>query len=151
MPGVPKTSPWTNHVVAELKRLIAADIYRDMSATTLADKLSDKFDVLITRNAVISQMRRSKIKSVRPPRGIASRRKFAKPQPTKRAKASAINPATQVSIFDHVEGQCRWPVAEVQPISQFRYCGGPVMDDACPYCAAHWRMSSSKNQPAVAA
>jgi len=42
-------------------------------------------------------------------------------------------------------------VTEVQPISAFRYCGGPVVDDACPYCAAHWRMSVSKYQPAVAA
>jgi hypothetical protein len=171
---VSKTSPWTEPADAELRRLCG----KKLSTRLISEGLYLKFSHDFSRNSIIGRMHRLKISNgIRPkgqdsrangtgkpapkPRGQSSQHQWASsPHFGKRpsiplpraAKASAvIDPATQVSIFDHVEGQCRWPVTEVQPISAFRYCGGPVMDDACPYCEPHRRMSSSKYQPAVAA
>jgi hypothetical protein len=170
----PKDSPWAEPVKAELKRLCR----ERMTTALIADALYVKFRHPFTRNAVIGQMHKLKISNGIKPRGQdwrangtrkpgpkprrqssqhqwASSPHFGKrpsiPLPRAAMAPAVIDPATQVSIFDHREGQCRWPVTEVLPISAFRYCGGPVMDDACPWCTAHWRMSRASYRPAVAA
>jgi hypothetical protein len=172
---LPKDSPWIEPVVDELRRLCRDKLSTGMIAAALSEKFGREF----TRNAVCGQMSKLKISNGRKPSSWRSTDMASKPREPKprsmsrqhqrlgspyfgtratvplpqaaKAIAAVIDPATQVSLFDHREGQCRWPVTEVQPIAQFRYCGGPVVDDACPYCEPHRRMSVTRYQPAEAA
>ncbi len=41
-----------------------------------------------------------------------------------------------VSIFDAGHGQCRWPLNDAVPVSEFRFCGAPVVAGQC-WCAEH--------------
>jgi hypothetical protein len=177
MPGTPKTSPWRDEaVVDELRRLCRGKV----TTALIADALYVKFGHPFSRNAVIGQMNKLKISNgirargqdwrangtgkpgpKRKPPGQSTSHQWAssplfgkrssQPLPKPAAAPMGIDPATQVSLFDHREGQCRWPVTEVQPISAFRYCGDRVADDACPYCAHHWRMSVTRYRRAEAA
>lgn len=170
MPGTPKTSPWRDEaVVDELRRLVL----QKLTTALIADALYVKFRHPFTRNAVIGQMHKLGIStglkggkaaknSAPTPRSVSRQhQRLGSPYfgtrtsvpvaKAVRATEAIVDPATQVSLFDHREGQCRWPVTEVQPISAFRYCGDRVADDACPYCAAHSRMSVTRYRPAEAA
>jgi hypothetical protein len=41
-----------------------------------------------------------------------------------------------ISIFDVGHGQCRWPLNDAVPISEFQFCGAPVVTGKC-WCALH--------------
>jgi hypothetical protein len=174
-----KNSPWTKPVVEELKRLCAESrrhASNPMTTATIADALYVKFRHPFSKNAVISQMRKLGITNGFQRNGwIGNRERASKPvarpdqprwirppwssvgtkkAPAKLAKASAavLDPATHVGLLDHRDDQCRWPVDEVSRAAPFlTYCGGAVVAEGCPYCAAHWRMSVRKHQPAEAA
>jgi len=58
------------------------------------------------------------------------------PQPRRRQIAALREPLVGgVGIFDVCWGDCRWPMTEVSPISDFRYCGAPVVDRC--WCSVH--------------
>lgn len=59
-----------------------------------------------------------------------------------RATADAlIAVAGGMSLFDIEPGKCRWPMTEVSPIAQFRFCG--VMAREGSYCREHHTRSIS--------
>ncbi len=160
---------WDAGMDAELSRLCA----QKLSCAVMANAISAKFNIIITRNSVIGRMHRLKIANGRRPTGrnrlkpraaapVAPKRKqgvlhpsfgdrTSKPLPKPVEAPVVISPKMHVSIFKHKDGQCRWPVTEVQPLSNFRMCGGKVMKTGCPYCEAHWRLAWVKYQKKVAA
>lgn len=49
--------------------------------------------------------------------------------------------AHAVTLGEAQEGQCRWPLTPTAPISEFRFCGAPVVVAGCSWCSHHCRMA----------
>jgi GcrA cell cycle regulator len=59
-----------------------------------------------------------------------------------------VSGASAVSLLDAQwhkgePSQCRWPLTEIIPISEFRFCGAPVVQ-GCSWCAGHLRRAQGR-------
>lgn len=150
---------WTPERIEELRRLADGNANAGQIATILN----------VTRNTVVGKCRRAKITlhgaPVIKPDGPRKRRRSHKrrpltlvlpgarhaltvpeskpaPIPNSYAAIDLANAPQGLSIFAIGRDQCRWPLNDVDPISQFRMCG----KESCgSYCASHARRAYGRN------
>jgi GcrA cell cycle regulator len=134
---------WSDEQIAKLREMTAAG----ESARTMADAIGT------TRNAIISKARKLDIAMGKKPPPAKARRAFLQ-MPSKHVPAKAgsqpappaLPPASPhpdgcvpVSFWDVTAMQCRWPLTDPAPISDFRFCGAPAVS-IFGYCAHHMRI-----------
>jgi GcrA cell cycle regulator len=148
---------WTEEHVTRLREGAAAG----KSAGDIATGLG------VTRNTIIGKLRRMKIpleselaqqrriltlasdkKETTPAR--PRRPKMFRPKIVKLVPARVLAPAPApklpevlspgISLFDIEANQCRYPLADAVPLSDFLFCGLPTKDDKCSYCQSHWEL-----------
>jgi hypothetical protein len=144
----PRNTFWTDERDAELRRLQADRC----SAGVIAGALGT------TRNAVIGRLRRIGLSPLSQASGgshiyrlrsLHSRaQRIVAPPEMPPAEAVADLPIDQspfaVSIFQHREGLCKWPLNATTPIHDHLWCGAAVVVNGCPYCARHFAVSRNK-------
>jgi GcrA cell cycle regulator len=153
------TFAWTEEHVTRLRDGAAAG----KSAGEIA------VDLGVTRNTVIGKLRRMKIplESVlaqqrriltlaldkkEPTPATPRRPKMFRPKIVKPVPVPVLAPAPKlpevlspgISLIDIEANQCRYPLNDVEPISEFLFCGLPTMDDKCSYCQSHWVLCYGK-------
>jgi GcrA cell cycle regulator len=138
-------SLWTDKVVAALTELWAD---KEISAAHIANRLSHKFGVVISRNAILGKAHRLGLPSRReaspskqrrvptlrkPP---APRKRIVEPRLTAETIVDANIPFEQrKTLLELTSKTCRWPVGEPGEPGFF-FCGAEP-DEDCVYCAAH--------------
>lgn len=88
--------------------------------------------------------------------GIKAKRKhrakwvpsFARPVPIPAAPLEDI-PSPGVSLWEAGTGQCRWPLTEAAPVSDFLFCGAPVANEGCSWCVRHRKVAMLPVRAAV--
>ncbi len=141
---------WTSEMDAELTRLR----HERFASSEIADYITDKFGIYLTRNAVIGRALRlglphlprnggrhpsvttSRAK-VRRPRTHALGRK-AKPKHKRIEWAHDIGSMRLLSLFDLADRDCRWPARGEGRTTLF--CGLPA-ERGLPYCGGHCRVA----------
>jgi GcrA cell cycle regulator len=150
---------WTEERIEILRRMWNA-----------GDSAGDIARVLgrVSRNSVIGKVHRLKLagRKLKQPaeakkrsdiRALANERRRAAALRMANAQAIAspripFKPAKEppmpisVSIWDHKEGQCRWPNDGSVLEGTFLYCGAKVLD-GCSYCMTHWLRSKGNGTP----
>jgi hypothetical protein len=111
----------------------------------IARELSQEFGVALTSNSCIGRAHRlgldthecAIITLCKPPaRPFRHISRSTPPTPVDRALP--IDRNRLVSLFDLQLQHCRFPIGESPNLM---FCGLPRLDDGCPYCAAHWRLT----------
>jgi hypothetical protein len=128
-------------------RLVALFTEGQLSMRELAAALSGEFNVSLTRNAVISKLRRIYGKS-----NDLKYRKRRKPKPKPPPKPKKPRPAKTVHFVYYPlpelaepigldmpllklrKGMCRYPTSGYR--APYLFCGLPV-ENGCPYCPTH--------------
>lgn len=148
-------SLWTDKVVAALTELWAD---KEISAAHIANRLSHKFGVVISRNAILGKAHRLGLPSRReaspskqrrvptlrkPP---APRKRIVEPRLTAETIVDANIPFEQrKTLLELTSKTCRWPVGDPYEPGFF-FCGAKPEED-CVYCAAH-KARAYQNPPA---
>jgi GcrA cell cycle regulator len=96
----------------------------------------------VTRRAIIGKANRLKLT----PRKAGGKHGVSRP----RRKIIAVAPPEKpepigISLFDIRAHQCRWPLTDVVPISEFLFCGSATMESTCTYCLDHFLASTRGN------
>jgi GcrA cell cycle regulator len=148
-------SLWKDDVVAMLTELWAD---KELSAAHIANQLSHKFDVVITRNALLGKAHRlglpsrreacpskqRRVPSLRKP--VSPRKRIVEPKLTADAIVDANIPFEQrKTVLELTSKTCRWPVGEPSEPGFF-FCGADPVE-GCVYCAAH-KARAYQNPPA---
>lgn len=125
-----------------------------LSAQQIADRITLKLRITVTRNAVIGQIHRHHLGQLSS-ESVHNTRAFARPVRVPRARKykpavrfelplspplieDSLIPIEQRKTFmELTDSTCRWPVGEVGEPGFF-FCGGDAVD-WMPYCGAHCR------------
>jgi GcrA cell cycle regulator len=148
-------SLWTDKVVATLTELWAD---KDISAALIAHRLSHKFGVVISRNAILGKAHRLGLPSRReaspskkrrvptlrkPP---APRKRIVEPKLAANAIVDINIPFVQRrSLLELTSKTCKWPVGDPHEPGFF-FCGAEPVE-GCVYCAGH--MARAYQKPAA--
>jgi GcrA cell cycle regulator len=152
---------WTEEHVTRLREGAAAgksagDIAIELGVTrnTIIGKLRRMKIPLVS---VLAQQRRIRTlcaddrAAIRAATSTTPRRpKMFRPKIVKLVPARVLAPAPApklpevlspgISLFDIEANQCRYPLADAVPLSDFLFCGLPTKDDKCSYCQSHWEL-----------
>ncbi len=117
-------------------------------AAIVARTLSEEFNIIVTRNAVLGKMHRLKMKKrkldnpsppkvrvlkVRLPKRYPNVIKFEKPEPVK-----------NISINQLRRGVCHYPISELNQRPPYTYCGARATDERETYCTKHFDLMHVK-------
>src|SRR5216684_255291 len=147
-------SPWNDETDAELRRLYADKL----SGAQIAQEISRKFGMTITRNAVIGRTHRlgmvepkpAKRREPKAPHECPQRRthksfKFKSPSiapeplPPPKTPDVGIPISQRKTLLQLTEETCRWPIGDPGS-ADFFFCGGQTLT-SLPYCAYHSRVA----------
>ena len=110
-----------------------------LSASMIADELNIKFDMQLTRNAVIGQSHRLKL----PPHRVLEKKEKPPRQLLliQRHKTVAVIVPPQIkrrvlSVFELNKDGCRWPLNDGAP---WQFCGAPLAKGS--YCSKHGELA----------
>lgn len=151
---------WTDERIARLKELQATKISNSAIAAAMSEP---GFEV--SKNSVIGKLHRLGISAARPPRAacgvltaIRVKRRLLARGPTgamrpvplpPRAEPIEDIPSPGVSLWEARTGQCRWPLNDVAPVSDFLFCGAPVAGEKCSWCVRHRKVAMLPVRAAV--
>jgi hypothetical protein len=140
-----KVHEWTAEMVKQFNKLHRQQ--PPLSFARIAAEMSAAFDIELTRNACIGKARRLGFpmrsnegiprKGGEKPRMIKIR--VDAPIPPKPARRQ-INGTFNLTIYETREGDCKWPLGEVEDYPPYLYCGHPT-PIGCPFCKTHSRMA----------
>lgn len=119
---------WTNHEIERLKALHAQGFSNSQIATEFGT----------SRNAIIGKLTRLNGHAVgAAPLRLAKAVSMPAPPPPEALPVVSEKDvdhettSTAISLFDIGYGQCRWPLNDVNPISEFRFCGAKSQGSWC--------------------
>lgn len=138
-----KVHEWTAEMILRFNKLHRQQ-HPKLSFAEIAAEMSAAFGIELTRNACIGKARRLGF----PMRDNTQRTVIEKkairvrvdaPIPPKPARRQ-INGTFNLTIYETREGDCKWPLGEVEDHPPYLYCGHPT-PIGCPYCKTHSRMA----------
>jgi hypothetical protein len=138
--------PWSlPGITQRLIELHALTGVEQLSMEAIAQKLSKEFDVVLTRNAVIGRSHRLRLE-MRDNVPFA-RKKVVKMKPNRRVDAPIppleatvkVNDET-LTIYQLGDGDCHWPLGEMQDLPPFQFCGKEALFGR-PYCQSHSKIA----------
>jgi hypothetical protein len=140
--------PGINERLIELHALSGADY---MTTSEIAQKLSAEFKVEITKNSVIGRSHRLGLE-LRD--NVPFERRKATPMPKRSHTkvdapiAAVLEPRCEdagISIYQLREGDCHWPLGEVEDRPPFTYCGAPA-EIGRSYCWDHFNRAHVRSK-----
>lgn len=145
-------TPGLNERLVELYALSGS---AELSAREIAQKLNAEFGTQLSRNGIIGRAHRLELPirhgisrprkpRTQKPRTQKSRKPVAADAPILPAMAP-ISRNQPLTIYQLRDGDCRWPLAQVEDYPPFMYCGRPA-PIGTPYCAEHCARSYNRPQ-----
>lgn len=134
---------WTDEQVELIKELLELKY----QARKIADEMNARFNVQISRSAIISKFRRLKIammKPVKPVKQASPKRRIKK---KKQKMNRELKPELWCTIMELTRARCHWPYGDNPP---FKYCGAPTYKPTDPtqrkssYCPFHREIVKQK-------
>jgi GcrA cell cycle regulator len=129
---------WTDTVITDLKSLTT----EGFSAGAIAGKLSEKYGVLLSRNAILGKCHRLGIRRERPTRPVAVPKTItSKPKASPKLSPHPFVPrvvelaSLNLPFVEWRRGQCMFACGNDEDGGHL-FCGHPVAAEK-PYCAHH--------------
>jgi GcrA cell cycle regulator len=139
--------PWSlPGITQRLIELHGLSGVEQLSMEAIAQKLSKEFAVQLTKNAVIGRSHRLRLElrdnvpfvRKKVERKMTPRRRVDAPIPPLDAIVK-VNDET-LTLYQLGDGDCHWPLGEMQDLPPFQYCGKEALFGR-PYCQSHSRIA----------